>query len=39
MPILLRISLLKNLKLIEDKLYAGHDNGIIEINFEKLLKQ
>ena len=28
---------LKNLKLIEDKLYASHDNGIIEINFEKLL--
>ena len=33
---LLKISI-KNLKLIEDKLYASHDNGIIEINFEKLL--
>ena len=28
---------IKNLKLIENKLYAGHENGIIEINFKKLL--
>ena len=29
---------IQNLKLIEDKLYAGFDNGIIEINFKKLLE-
>ena len=34
----LKNNTIKNLKLIENKLYAGHDNGIIEINFEKILK-
>ena len=29
---------IKNLKLIENTLYVGHDNGIIEVDFEKLLK-
>ncbi len=29
---------IQNLKLIKDKLYAGYDNGIIEINFKKLLE-
>ena len=29
---------IKNLKLIDNTLYVGHDNGIVEVDFEKLLK-